>query len=228
MIGSLGGLGGSLGGLGGLFGASSGGGGGGGGFLDALGPLMQFVGSERQNYLNREMVEDNQQFQMFAAKHGYRWSMEDMYKAGLNPILAGKYGGSGNLSGSVLPMQNSVGSMAEAVRQFAATNATVKNLAADTLTKVEDAKVKNSQLDINDAMVKEISARIENIRSQTKLNQSSAQSIDYENVAKQIQSDLLRTYPQLKQSDEFTIQRLIKTLIHSISTGPSGHLDKSK
>lgn len=39
-------------------------------------------------------------FQKESAQHSYQWAMQDMAKAGLNPILAYKQGGAGNLSGA--------------------------------------------------------------------------------------------------------------------------------
>lgn len=81
-------------------------------------------------------------FQKETLQHQYQWGMEDMKKAGLNPILAYKQGGAGSASGSSYTPQN-VGSAAVSGASTAQSSALatrsqdlqLENIAADTSLK---------------------------------------------------------------------------------------------
>lgn len=81
-------------------------------------------------------------FQKETLRHQYQWGMEDMKKAGLNPILAYKQGGAGTASGSSYTPQN-VGSAAVSGASSAVSSALaaraqdlqLENIAADTRLK---------------------------------------------------------------------------------------------
>lgn len=81
-------------------------------------------------------------FQKETLQHQYQWGMEDMKKAGLNPILAYKQGGAGTASGSSYTPQN-VGSAAVSGASTAVSSALassaqktqLENIAADTRLK---------------------------------------------------------------------------------------------
>lgn len=81
-------------------------------------------------------------FQKETLQHQYQWGMEDMKKAGLNPILAYKQGGAGTASGSSYTPQN-VGSAAVSGASTAQSSALatrsqdlqLENIAADTSLK---------------------------------------------------------------------------------------------
>jgi len=82
------------------------------------------------------------EFQKETLKHQYQWGMEDMRKAGLNPILAYKQGGAGSASGSSYTPGN-VGAAAVAGASSAQSSALqtraqdlqLENIAADTSLK---------------------------------------------------------------------------------------------
>ena len=86
-------------------------------------------------------------FQKETLRHQYQWGMEDMKKAGLNPILAYKQGGAGTASGSSYTPQN-VGSAAVSGASSAVSSALaaraqdlqLENIAADTRLKAAQDK----------------------------------------------------------------------------------------
>jgi len=56
--------------------------------------------ADKQMAFQEASNERQMAFQKESAQHGYQWATEDMKKAGINPILAYKQGGSGTLSGA--------------------------------------------------------------------------------------------------------------------------------
>lgn len=83
--------------------------GGGGGLLSGIGGLlgggMNMLSSARQMAFQREMY-----------KHRYQYTMEDMRKAGLNPILAAGAGAGSAPPGAALPFGNPLGGMAHSAK----------------------------------------------------------------------------------------------------------------
>lgn len=106
-----------------------------GGVSSGLGAM--FANSEAKKAAATQMA-----FQKETLQHQYQWGMEDMRKAGLNPILAYKQGGAGSAGGSSYTPQN-VGSAAVSGASTAqssalatkAQDAQLENLAADTALK---------------------------------------------------------------------------------------------
>lgn len=66
-----------------------------------LGAGGHLGGSALSYSLMKKEAKRNRDFQERMARHSHRYEMEDLRKAGLNPILTGKYGGAAAPSGSV-------------------------------------------------------------------------------------------------------------------------------
>lgn len=77
----------------------------------AIGAGAGLLGGFQQNSAAKAAAAKQMKFQERTLKHQYQWGMEDMRKAGLNPMLAYKQGGAGSASGSSYTPQN-VGSAA--------------------------------------------------------------------------------------------------------------------
>lgn len=119
-----------------------------------IGAGAGLLGGLLQNSAGQKAADKQMAFQKETLKHQYQWGMEDMRKAGLNPILAYKQGGAGSASGSSYTPQN-VGSAAvqgastaqSSSLQTRQMNATLDNIAADTqLKKSQDATQVAQQL----------------------------------------------------------------------------------
>ncbi len=65
-----------------------------------LGGLLSAKGASDQNKAAQRAAEAQMAFQRESFQNRYQWTMDDMRKAGLNPILAYKQGGGGTLGGS--------------------------------------------------------------------------------------------------------------------------------
>jgi len=65
-----------------------------------IGAISSAFGASRQNEAAKDAASAQMAFQRESAQNQYQWAMADMRKAGLNPILAYKQGGSGTLGGS--------------------------------------------------------------------------------------------------------------------------------
>lgn len=124
--------------------------------MDFLGPLiaggLNYVGQERANKQNIALAQKQMDFQERMSSTAYQRSMEDMRKAGLNPILAYAQGGASSPAGASAQMQNamqaSVGSALES-----------KRVKADLMRSKADVDVAKSQQLLNEALAN--SARVQ-------------------------------------------------------------------
>lgn len=116
----------------------------------AIGGGASLIGGSMANSAAAAASDKQMAFQKESAQHSYQWATDDMRKAGINPILAYKQGGSGTLSGSTYTPQN-VGAAAAAgatagagvaSSAIAATRnqAELANIAADTALKSSQDK----------------------------------------------------------------------------------------
>ena len=71
-----------------------------------IGAISSAFGAKQQNKAAQAAAERQMAFQRESAQNRYQWTMADMKKAGLNPILAYKQGGGGTLGGSSYTPQN--------------------------------------------------------------------------------------------------------------------------
>ena len=73
---------------------------------------LGYLGTRQQNAAASAQSQRQMDFQERMSNTSYQRAMEDMRKAGLNPILAYKQGGASTPAGAQAPMQNELTSMA--------------------------------------------------------------------------------------------------------------------
>ncbi|AXH78147.1 MAG: DNA pilot protein [Microviridae sp.] len=118
----------------------------------AIGAGAGLLGGFFQNSSAKSAAKKQMKFQEKTLRHQYQWGMEDMRKAGLNPILAYKQGGAGSASGSSYTPQNIGASAVQGASTAAASaiaqqrqNVELENIRADT-------GLKNNQSDTQTAL----------------------------------------------------------------------------
>jgi hypothetical protein len=74
-----------------------------------LGGVGSFYGQQSANQANAAQADKQMQFQKESRETAYQTAVEDMKKAGLNPMLAYQQGGAGNQPGAQAQMQSALG-----------------------------------------------------------------------------------------------------------------------
>jgi len=103
-----------------------------------IGAISSAFGAYKANKAGEANVQQQMAFQRESAQNSYQWAMEDMRKAGLNPMLAYQQGGASAMSGASFRPQNELASAPAAVTsgmQATRLKAELKNINMDTEVK---------------------------------------------------------------------------------------------
>ena len=133
-------------------------------FLGALvGGVSSIISGALNNSANRHAATVKNQRDVYNYQHRYQWSMEDMQKAGLNPMLAATQGIGGSINGaSALASSYNIGEGVTAGMSAGAAGNSAKaaNKQADTAARVADGTIKKleSEVSLNAASAKNVAA----------------------------------------------------------------------
>jgi len=75
---------------------------------DIFASTMSFIGGERANKANAKEAEKNRAFQLQMAQNAHQYEVEDLKKAGLNPILSAGGSGASASGGAQATMQDTI------------------------------------------------------------------------------------------------------------------------
>lgn len=111
----------------------------------AIAAGASLIGGMMNNSSNSAQAEENRDFQEWSYKNRYQWTMQDMEKAGMNPIFAYQNGVGTGLPGSTAVMQNPVD---DAVDSYAAvSNNAIARKRLDAEVKLLEEQRKNTNMD---------------------------------------------------------------------------------
>lgn len=148
--------------------------------------LTQRAGQVSANQMNRAAAERQYEMQTDAYKHRYQWQMEDMRRAGLNPLLAYQQGAPGGPAGASYQAQNVNAGALDAVQtgyQAAKTsqerkvmastidrlNQDIRTSKAEEINKTADTDLKKMQTYESLHRQKQIVETAEKIMAETKI-----------------------------------------------------------
>lgn len=180
---------------------------------------LGFLGQERANEANAEQSANQMWFQSRMRDTQYQTAVEDMRKAGLNPMLAYQQGGAGNLQGAKAQIENSMTPAVNSGVAAAVTRATVANLEtqndkirAETKAAEADAVLKNSSAMRNMVEIPKIeqetitsTASASQLRSQEAVNTQMLTNL-------QAQADRLFVQNALTRAEEDMVREQIKNV----------------
>ena len=123
------------------------------GDLGAVGSTaLGFLGAQQQNQSNWDIAQSNNQFSAQQFANRYQTTVQDLTKAGLNPMLAyGQGGGSPPTAAPVPPMQNRMASAMSAYNERRANDAMVALQADQAAAAKAQANASTTQAGLNSA-----------------------------------------------------------------------------
>lgn len=110
-----------------------------------VGAGIGFISQQNANRQNREMADSNTAWQQWMSGSAHQREVEDLRKAGLNPILSAKLGGASTPSGNVSQNIGELQAGWNSGKETAAAAAEVQNTQADTDVKVAQEKLAGEQ-----------------------------------------------------------------------------------
>lgn len=114
-------------------------------FSSIISAGASLFGGERANSARSKEASKNRAFQERMSNTSYQRSMEDMRKAGLNPMLAYQKGGATTPSGAVAQVQDSISPAVSSAMAARRLNQELDNMEADEANKLADVKLKGEQ-----------------------------------------------------------------------------------
>ena len=181
-----------------------------------IGGGLGFLGAQDQNKAMRKAVQQQIDADRYNYVHRYQWTMDDMAKAGLNPILAYQQGTGGGVPGaSTYSAVNEMGAIGAEVgrgvnsamaaqrmeadvklteEQAKAAAEQVKNIAADTKLKIEQRNVASSEW-----MLKSVQQHL--ARNQASLTSAQTLKMNEDIIMRQLEVRIAREMEKIRKGE---------------------------
>ena len=150
----------------------------------AIGAAGDIFGGERANQANAREARLNREWQERMSNTAYQRGVEDLRAAGLNPILAAKFGGASTPSGAQAVHSNSAKGAANIIAQNPLLRSQVGKNKADA------------------DLAQEI---IETEKTKQLVNTNSARNIEAQNAGLQAENEMYSRYPALRAVKELGV-----------------------
>lgn len=129
------------------------------GFFDGMASglvsgIANLFGGDAANKANARMAQQQMDFQERMRATQYQTTVDDLQKAGLNPMLAYSQGGAGTPVGATATMQNVAGPAVDNAISSAARARDIELKDQQTTNVVADTTLKESNAKLNDALAK--------------------------------------------------------------------------
>lgn len=201
------------------------------GLSDVVGGALGFLGGKetsRNNARNQQNFEANLAFQKETAKNAHQWEVNDLKKAGLNPILSATGGSGAKASGgSSLPdKQNKVATaiqMKNAVSQTKLLDAQTRKTDAETATEQQRPGQIGEQTRLSKRQADRVSYEINHLSESAYNLRESGNLTARKSVQQNIQN-------RISKMDEQTAKNVLQQLEMEmdIYKGPSGKFIKEQ
>lgn len=113
----------------------------------AMGAVGSYLGTQSANKANREMAQNQMDFQKNMSDTSYQRGVADLKKAGLNPMLAYTQGGASTPMGATATMENALGNATNSAFQSAMTAQQVRNNQANL--QLTGAQIESTEAEAN-------------------------------------------------------------------------------
>lgn len=153
--------------------------------------VMDYFGADEQNRVNSARTAEARQFTIDMARSGHQYEMEDLERAGLNPLLTGKYGGSsGGGNPGVIPAVNALSQGVSSAQHQRRLDADLESIRLNNQnTKLQGEKIRaDTDLTRQDTLLRPIQAFLS--QSSGELNVASAKKVKEQTLGQQIENYL--------------------------------------
>lgn len=156
-----------------------------------LGAGIGAWGGNKTNSRNKKIAREQMRFQERMSSTAYQRAMEDMRKAGLNPMLAFSQGGASTPGGVSIPAINAVGAGVEtglgifnSGMAASQTQSNIEKQDAEVDKIVQEIENLSVSQELTKAQITQVAWVVYDLRASIDLKGSQAMGIDYDNIVK--------------------------------------------